>query len=49
MTPLRQRDPIAIAIIGLVVLALLATAAYNADRLPIIGGGARRLGPTKSV
>ena len=41
MTPLRQRDPIAIAIaiIGLVVLALLATAAYNADSLPIIGGG----------
>ena len=41
MTSLRQRDPIAIAIIGLVVLALLATAAYNVDSLPIIGGGTR--------
>ncbi|MGH3721609.1 MAG: MCE family protein [Pseudonocardiaceae bacterium] len=39
MTPLRRRDPITIGIVGLVVLALLATAAYNADRLPIIGGG----------
>lgn len=35
----RRRDPIAIAIIGLVALALLVTAAYNAERLPIIGGG----------
>lgn len=39
MRSMRQRDPIAIGIIGLVVVALLATAAYNADRLPIIGGG----------
>ncbi|MGH3864792.1 MAG: MCE family protein [Pseudonocardiaceae bacterium] len=39
MTSLRRRDPIAIAIIGLVALALLTTAAYNADSLPIIGGG----------
>jgi phospholipid/cholesterol/gamma-HCH transport system substrate-binding protein len=35
----RRRDPIVIAIVGLVALALLATAAYNADSLPIIGGG----------
>jgi phospholipid/cholesterol/gamma-HCH transport system substrate-binding protein len=28
-----------IGIVGVVVLALLATAAYNAERLPIIGGG----------
>lgn len=39
MTSLRPRNPIAIGIIGLVVIALLATAAYNADSLPIIGGG----------
>ena len=39
MTLSRPRHPIAIAIAGLVVLALLATAAYNADRLPFIGGG----------
>lgn len=39
MTLSRPRHPIAIGIAGLVVLALLATAAYNADNLPIIGGG----------
>jgi phospholipid/cholesterol/gamma-HCH transport system substrate-binding protein len=37
---LRQpRHPIVIGIVGVVVLVLLATAAYNADRLPLIGGG----------
>ncbi len=39
MTSPRTRHPIAIGIIGLVVIALLVTAAYNVDRLPIIGGG----------
>ncbi|MGH3829764.1 MAG: MCE family protein [Pseudonocardiaceae bacterium] len=39
MTPPRRRDPITMGIIGLVVLGLLAAAAYNADRLLIIGGG----------
>lgn len=39
MTVSRPRHPIAIGIAGLVILALLATAAYNADNLPIIGGG----------
>ncbi|MGH3534907.1 MAG: MCE family protein [Pseudonocardiaceae bacterium] len=39
MTLSRPRHPIAIGIVGLIVLALLATAAYNADNLPIIGGG----------
>lgn len=39
MTLSRPRHPIAIGIAGLVVLALLAAAAYNADNLPIIGGG----------
>ncbi|MDT7597739.1 MAG: phospholipid/cholesterol/gamma-HCH transport system substrate-binding protein [Pseudonocardiales bacterium] len=39
MTLSRPRHPIAIGIAGLVILALLATAAYNADRLPFIGGG----------
>lgn len=33
------RHPIALGIAGVVVLAVLATAAYNAERLPIIGGG----------
>lgn len=39
MSTLRPRHPILIGIVGVVVLALLATAAYNWDRLPIIGGG----------
>ncbi|MGH3978546.1 MAG: MCE family protein [Pseudonocardiaceae bacterium] len=39
MTSFRQRNPIPIGIVGLVVLALLSLAAYNADDLPIIGGG----------
>ena len=39
MTLSRPRHPIAIGIASLVILALVATAAYNADRLPIIGGG----------
>jgi phospholipid/cholesterol/gamma-HCH transport system substrate-binding protein len=39
MSSLRQRHSIVIGIVGVVVLALLATAAYHADRLPIIGGG----------
>ncbi|MDT7712036.1 MAG: phospholipid/cholesterol/gamma-HCH transport system substrate-binding protein [Pseudonocardiales bacterium] len=37
MRPIRH--PIMMGVVGVVVLALLATAAYNADRLPIIGGG----------
>jgi phospholipid/cholesterol/gamma-HCH transport system substrate-binding protein len=39
MTLSRPRHPIAIGIAGLVILALLATAAYNVDSLPFIGGG----------
>jgi phospholipid/cholesterol/gamma-HCH transport system substrate-binding protein len=38
MRSLAYRHPIATGIIGLVVLALLAIAAFNAERLPIIGG-----------
>jgi len=34
----RERNPVPIAITGLLVIALLAVAAYHADRLPIIGG-----------
>ncbi|MGH3824270.1 MAG: MCE family protein [Pseudonocardiaceae bacterium] len=39
MSSQRPRHPIAIGIVGVVVLALLATAAYHAERLPFIGGG----------
>lgn len=39
MTPFRSRDPIPIGIVSLLVLALVALAAYNVDDLPIVGGG----------
>ncbi|MDQ3154326.1 MAG: MCE family protein [Actinomycetota bacterium] len=39
MTSFRQRPPVPIGILGLVVLTLLTLAAYNFDDLPIIGGG----------
>jgi phospholipid/cholesterol/gamma-HCH transport system substrate-binding protein len=35
----RTRHPIAIGLSGLVILTLLAIAAYNADKLPLIGNG----------
>jgi phospholipid/cholesterol/gamma-HCH transport system substrate-binding protein len=34
-----QRDPIPIAIVGLIVIALVTIAGFNSDNLPIIGGG----------
>jgi phospholipid/cholesterol/gamma-HCH transport system substrate-binding protein len=37
--PLRERNPVAVGLAGLVVLTLAALAAYNADALPLIGGG----------
>ncbi len=39
MKDFQHRNPVPIGIISLVVLALLSVAAYNADDLPIIGGG----------
>lgn len=39
MTSFRQRSPVPIAVIGLVIVTLLTLAAYNSDDLPIIGGG----------
>ncbi|POX44955.1 ABC transporter substrate-binding protein [Streptomyces sp. Ru71] len=40
-TPFRQwgSNPVVIGAVGLTVLALLAVAAFNADSLPLIGGG----------
>ncbi|MEW2396038.1 MCE family protein [Streptomyces sp. NPDC046862] len=38
-TPFRDRNPVVIGAVGLTVLALLAVAAFNADRLPLIGDG----------
>ncbi|MBO2447976.1 MCE family protein [Actinomadura barringtoniae] len=37
--PLRERNPIPVALIGLVLLLLFGMTAYRADDLPIIGGG----------
>ncbi|MFG2548532.1 MCE family protein [Streptomyces sp. NPDC048581] len=37
--PFRDRNPVVIGAVGLTVLALLAVAAFNADRLPVIGDG----------
>jgi phospholipid/cholesterol/gamma-HCH transport system substrate-binding protein len=39
LKPVRDRNPVAVALVGLVLLALIAVVAYNADRLPLVGGG----------
>ncbi|MBT2417400.1 MCE family protein [Streptomyces sp. ISL-22] len=39
MRPFRERNPVVIGAVGLTVLALLTVAAFNADRLPVIGDG----------
>jgi phospholipid/cholesterol/gamma-HCH transport system substrate-binding protein len=39
MSPLRERNPLIVAAVGLSVLGLLILAAAHADELPIIGGG----------
>ncbi|MFH8926518.1 MCE family protein [Streptomyces pristinaespiralis] len=35
----KERSPVAVALVGLLVLALLGIAAYKADALPFVGGG----------
>ncbi|SFE99222.1 phospholipid/cholesterol/gamma-HCH transport system substrate-binding protein [Actinacidiphila alni] len=37
--PLRERNPVIVGTVGLLVLALAGLVAYNADALPLIGGG----------
>ncbi|MEU6477726.1 MCE family protein [Streptomyces sp. NPDC047017] len=39
LKPVKERDPVAVALVGLFLLALLAVVAYNVNRLPLIGGG----------
>jgi phospholipid/cholesterol/gamma-HCH transport system substrate-binding protein len=39
MTPFRERNKTAIGAIGLGLIVLLLAAAFNADKLPLIGGG----------
>ncbi|WSS24289.1 MCE family protein [Streptomyces sp. NBC_01190] len=37
--PLRDRNPVLVGAVGLLVLALISLATYHADALPLIGGG----------
>jgi phospholipid/cholesterol/gamma-HCH transport system substrate-binding protein len=39
LRPLRERSPVAVGAVGLVLLALVSLVVYNADALPLIGGG----------
>ncbi|MEV1018930.1 MCE family protein [Streptomyces sp. NPDC050264] len=39
LKPIKERNPVAVAVVGLVVLALLALAAVNVSSLPVVGGG----------
>ncbi|TNY35239.1 MCE family protein [Thermomonospora catenispora] len=39
MKPITERNPVPIAVIGLVLLLILGLVAYRADDLPVIGGG----------
>jgi phospholipid/cholesterol/gamma-HCH transport system substrate-binding protein len=39
MTPLRERDPLRVGLVGLLIVLLLAILAYNADSLPLVTGG----------
>lgn len=39
LRPLRDRNPVRVGAVGLLLLALLALVAYNAEALPLIGGG----------
>ena len=39
MKSLSERNPIAIGLVGLVILVIIGLLAFNADNLPIIGGG----------
>ncbi|MFI7384985.1 MCE family protein [Streptomyces sp. NPDC049813] len=39
LKPVRERNPVAVAVVGLVVLALIGLAAMNASSLPLVGGG----------
>ncbi|MFJ4868184.1 MCE family protein [Streptomyces sp. NPDC088757] len=39
LKPVKERSPVAVAVVGLLLLALLAALAYNVERLPLVGGG----------
>ncbi|MFJ8311365.1 MULTISPECIES: MCE family protein [unclassified Streptomyces] len=37
--PMKERNPVTVSLVGLLLLALVGFAAFNADSLPFIGGG----------
>jgi phospholipid/cholesterol/gamma-HCH transport system substrate-binding protein len=39
ITPIRERNPVAVAVVGLLVLSLLGLAAWRADSLPFLDSG----------
>ncbi|MEU1117756.1 MULTISPECIES: MCE family protein [unclassified Streptomyces] len=39
LKPVKERNPITVALVGLLLLALLTVLAYNADQLSLTGGG----------
>lgn len=39
MKPLRERNPVAVGIVGLLIIAAIAWLAFNAASLPLVGGG----------
>ncbi|WP_019546484.1 MCE family protein [Streptomyces sulphureus] len=39
LTPIRERNPLGVGLVGLLLLALVAAVAYRAEDLPGIGGG----------
>jgi phospholipid/cholesterol/gamma-HCH transport system substrate-binding protein len=39
LRPIRERNPVIVAVVGLVIMLALGSAAYAADDLPVIGGG----------
>ncbi|MGW4704617.1 MCE family protein [Streptomyces sp. NPDC004285] len=38
LKPVKERSPVAVALVGLLLLALMAALAYNVERLPLVGG-----------
>ncbi|QES45490.1 ABC transporter substrate-binding protein [Streptomyces venezuelae] len=41
LKPISERNPVAVALAGLLAMALVGLLAYNAESLPVIGGGTR--------
>ncbi|MEW2356464.1 MCE family protein [Spirillospora sp. NPDC029432] len=39
--PIRERNPIGVAVVGLAIILVLGMLAYRADDLPVIGGGTK--------